>query len=177
MLRLPPAWLLTPVALVASTSGYAVDYLSVEQAQAAILPGRSLTAAKIRLTTVQRKAIEAKSGLKVRHTTLHAWRSEGGEWFVVDEVFGKHEFITYACGIDSQGAILGLEILSYRETYGGEIREARWRAQFAGKTAAAPLKLDQDIRNISGATLSCRHVTDGVKRLLATHALVLNSFR
>ena len=36
--------------------------------------------------------------------------------------------------------------------------------------------LTEDFRtlsNISGATLSCRHVTDGVKRLLATYALVL----
>ena len=44
--------------------------------------------------------------------------------------------------------------------------DAAWRRQFAGKTARDPLKLDQDIRNISGATLSCRHVTDGIKRLL-----------
>ena len=37
----------------------------------------------------------------------------------------------------------------------------------------AKLKLDADIKNISGATISCRHVTDGVKRLLALHDLVL----
>jgi FMN-binding protein len=41
--------------------------------------------------------------------------------------------------------------------------------QFVGKTASAPLKLDADIRNISGATLSSRHVTEGVRRLLATY--------
>ena len=55
------------------------------------------------------------------------------------------------------------------------MRNAKWRAQFAGKDARAPLKLDVDIKNISGATLSSRHITDGVKRLLATHALVLAS--
>ena len=37
----------------------------------------------------------------------------------------------------------------------------------------AHLKLDEDIQNISGATLSCRHLTDGVKRLLALYDLVL----
>ena len=63
----------------------------------------------------------------------------------------------------------GIEILDYRESHGGEIRDAKWRAQFLGKTAADPLQLDRDIRNISGATLSCRHVTDGVKRLLALY--------
>ncbi|HEY4639240.1 MAG TPA: FMN-binding protein [Candidatus Udaeobacter sp.] len=29
------------------------------------------------------------------------------------------------------------------------------------------------MKNISGATLSCRHITDGVKRLLALHEIVL----
>jgi Na+-translocating ferredoxin:NAD+ oxidoreductase RnfG subunit len=173
MHRLPTAWLLTPVALVASTSGYAVTYLTVEQAQQAVFPDAKFTAASIRLTSAQRKAVEERSGVRVRTSELRAWRTDAGGWFIVDEVLGKHEFITYACGLDSRGAVVGLEIMDYRETYGGEIRGEKWRRQFAGKTAAAPLKLDADIRNISGATLSCRHVTDGVKRLLATHALVL----
>ena len=59
-----------------------------------------------------------------------------------------------------------IEILDYRETHGGEIRLAAWRRQFVGKTAQAPVKLDQDIKNISGATLSSKHITGGVKRLL-----------
>jgi len=41
-----------------------------------------------------------------------------------------------------------------------------------GKKYGARLKLDDDIKNVSGATLSCRHVTDGVKRLLATHEIL-----
>jgi hypothetical protein len=35
------------------------------------------------------------------------------------------------------------------------------------------LKLDSDIKNISGATLSCRHITDGVKRLLSFYEIAL----
>jgi Na+-transporting NADH:ubiquinone oxidoreductase subunit NqrC len=50
------------------------------------------------------------------------------------------------------------------------VRDPRWRAQFVGKRAGAPLSLDDDIQNISGATLSCRHVTEGVKRILALQA-------
>ena len=91
----------------------------------------------------------------------------------MDEVLGKHEFITYAAALDASGAVLGVEIMDYRETYGYQVRDAQWRKQFAGKTVRSPLKLDDDIKNISGATLSSRHVTDGVKRLLATHAIAL----
>jgi Na+-translocating ferredoxin:NAD+ oxidoreductase RnfG subunit len=97
----------------------------------------------------------------------------GGGWFLVDEVLGKHEFITYALGLDASGAVKSVEIMDYRESYGYDVRKDQWRAQFTGKTAADPLKLDQDIKNISGATLSSRHITDGIKRLLATYDLVL----
>lgn len=63
-----------------------------------------------------------------------------------------------------------MDILEYRETHGYEVRNARWRAQFAGKDAHSELQLGRDVRNIRGATLSCRHVTSGVRRLLAIHA-------
>jgi Na+-transporting NADH:ubiquinone oxidoreductase subunit NqrC len=62
-----------------------------------------------------------------------------------------------------------VEILQYRESYGGEVREPSWLGQFIGKTAASPLKVGSDIRNISGATLSSLHLTEGVKRILATY--------
>lgn len=166
-------WLIAPAVLAASTSGYATTYLTVEQAQAAIFPGATLTPAPVTLTAAQRAAIEKTSGIRVRSSEVKAWRVTGGGWFVVDEVLGKHEYITYAVGLDVSGATHGIEILDYRETYGGEIRNPKWRSQFTGKTSAAPLKLDVDIKNISGATLSSRHITDGVKRILATYDLVL----
>jgi Na+-transporting NADH:ubiquinone oxidoreductase subunit NqrC len=55
------------------------------------------------------------------------------------------------------------------------VRNEAWRKQFTGKTSTASLKLGDDIRNISGATLSCRHVTDAVKRLLATYDIALKA--
>jgi hypothetical protein len=164
-----------PAALAGSTSGYAVTYLTVEQAQAALFPGATFMPVTVKLDATQRKAIQQRSGMRVRSAELHAWRTANGGWFLVDNVIGKHEFITYACAIDAAGTVVGVEILDYRETYGGEVRNEKWRAQFAGKTLTAPLKLDDDIKNISGATLSCRNITDGVKRLLATHELVLKA--
>jgi Na+-transporting NADH:ubiquinone oxidoreductase subunit NqrC len=66
-----------------------------------------------------------------------------------------------------------VEILTYRESYGGEIRNADWRKQFVGKNARSRLSLNGDIRNISGAKLSSRHVTEGIKRILATYEICL----
>jgi len=142
-----PAFVAAPLAL-ALPAAHATTYLTVAQAQDALFPGRTFT------------AFPGRDRL---------WRVSSGGWFIVDDVLGKHELITYAVGLDAEGRITGIEILEYRESHGGEVRDARWRAQFAGKTSHDPLSLDRDIRNISGATLSCRHVTDGVKRLLALY--------
>jgi Na+-transporting NADH:ubiquinone oxidoreductase subunit NqrC len=60
-----------------------------------------------------------------------------------------------------------VEILEYRESHGGEIRNDRWLAQFAGRSTPAQLRFRTDIKNIAGATLSSEHVTAGVRRILA----------
>jgi len=165
-------WVVLPVVVV-SSAAHATTYFSTEQAQQAIFPGQRLTAAFVTLSDSQAKAIEQASGIDVRNREVHAWKVEGGGWFVLDEVVGKHEFITYAVGIDASGAVSGLEIVDYRETYGYQVRDPAWRSQFVGKTAADPLKLSRDIRNVSGATLSCKHIADGVKRVLATYEVAL----
>jgi len=105
----------------------------------------------------------------VRHREMQIWKVSNGGYFVVDEVVGKHDFITYAIGLNSNGTVKQIEIMTYRESYGYQVRNIEWRNQFIGKNSSAPLKLNQDIKNISGATLSSRHVADGVKRILATY--------
>jgi len=142
-----PAFIAAPLVIIPA---HATTYLTVERAQQVLFPGASFTPV----------ALKGKE---------RVWRAAGAGWFVVDEVLGKHELITYAVGLDPQGRVRGIEVLDYRESHGGEIRDPQWRLQFAGKTARDPLQLDRDIRNISGATLSCRHVTDGVKRILALY--------
>ena len=169
--RLEP-WLI-PLAALAATPAYATVYLSVEQAQAALCPGATLAAAPRTLTLAQVAAIQRRSGQRVLSPDLHAWKISTGGWFLVDQVIGKHEFITYAVAIDAAGAVTGIDILESRESYGGEVRRPAWRAQFVGKRADSQLKLGGDIKNISGATLSSKHITDGIKRLLVTHAVAL----
>jgi len=165
-------WLWLPVAAI-STSAYAATYFTTEQAQQAIFPGKMMTAAFVALSDAQAKQIEKTTGVNVRTREVKAWKVEGGGVFVLDEVVGKHEFITYAVGINEDGRVAGVEIVDYRESYGYEVRNAEWRAQFIGKSSGDPLQLTQDVRNVSGATLSCKHVTGGVKRVLATYAVAL----
>jgi hypothetical protein len=167
-------WTAAPLVIISGAlPSYATTYLTVQQAQRTIFPGAKLTPADVRLTDAQRKEIEKLSGIHVRNPEQQVWQVAGGGWFILDEVLGKHEFITYAVGLNADGSIKQIEVMDYRENYGAEIRGEKWRSQFAGKTSKSKLKLDNDIKNISGATLSCRHVTDGVKRLVAFYEVAL----
>ncbi|NMH66532.1 FMN-binding protein [Shewanella salipaludis] len=166
-----------PMAVVTAPA-FAADYLTIPQAQALIFPaGAQFTDQGKLLTSDAKDQIKDLAGVRQRHDKQPIWRVEQeGKflgWFIVDDVVGKHEYITYAVGISPAGEVLSMEILSYRETHGGQVRDAAWRQQFKGKTLKDPFKLDNDVSNISGATLSCRNLLDGVKRLLAIHKLFL----
>jgi hypothetical protein len=142
-----------PAAAIVSVASpaYAVQYLTVDAAQKLAFPAAS-------------RFIENGG------TT---WKAQAGDrllgLFVLDHVIGKHLYIDYAVALDTSGRVMRIDILQYRESYGGEVREPGWLAQFVGKTSASPLKIGSDIRNISGATLSSQHLTEGVKRVLGTY--------
>jgi Na+-translocating ferredoxin:NAD+ oxidoreductase RnfG subunit len=169
-------FLLPVVAVVAPAQ--ATDYLTVAAAQSALFPkATAFVAHPLKFNADQRDKIKSLAGVRQRTEDQQIWRAErDGQlqgWFIVDEVVGKHEFITYATAVSPDGHVLGLEVMSYRETHGGQIRDIGWRKNFFGKTLASPFKLDEDIPNISGATLSSRNVLDGVKRQLVIHKLYL----
>lgn len=170
--------LLVPVALCAAAPAYAQVYLSAEQAQQALFPAATrFVAAPVTLSDTQRDLIEEKSGVRQRWQTQEVWRAEREGallgWFIVDKVVGKHEFITYGAALSPEGKVLGVEIMTYLETYGGQVRDAAWRQNLVGKSSADAFKLGKDVTNISGATLSCRNVSNGVKRLLALQEVAL----
>lgn len=167
-----------PAVTATAAPAFAADYLSVEQAQRAVVPqANSFVAYPVTLSEAQLKRIKAIAQVPQRTDRPRVWRAlAGGKlvgWVIVDEVIGKHELITYATGISPDGRVLGVEIMSYRESKGDQVRNPRWRALFRGKSVTDPFKLNKDIPNISGATLSCRNITDGVKRLLALHEVAL----
>ena len=167
----------TTLAALASApaSAFAVDYLTLEQAAQLMFPDADrLDAREIALDAAQLQSLDAQGlrGRSARWTVRVARRGDATLGFVVaDAVIGKFELISYAVGINNDGAVRQIEILSYRESHGGEVRLPAWRRQFVGKTASSALRVGDDIANISGATLSCTHVTEGVRRILAIVAL------
>jgi hypothetical protein len=159
-------------ALAPAPPAIAADYLTAEAAQRALFPeADTFTPVAVALDAAARQRVLALAGPQPRHGTLGVWAARRGDELVghvfVDEVLGRVDLITYAAGIDTAGRLRTPEILSYRESHGGEIRADGWRRQFAGRDALAALRPGRDIRNIAGATLSCEHVTQGIRWLLA----------
>jgi len=85
---------------------------------------------------------------------------------VVSEEVGKYRPITFMVGTTPDLRVERVTILVYRESHGGEVRRDRFLNQYRGKTAASPLRRNQDIINISGATLSVRALNFGVRKVL-----------
>ncbi|MBU3602509.1 FMN-binding protein [Polynucleobacter sp. AM-25C3] len=171
----PNALLIIGLAAAAPIVAHAKIYVSVEQAQKILMPNQSLTKNPIIITDGLQDKMRAASSIRHPFQGDRIWKAVDGSWFIVDEVVGKHEMITYAVALSPSGAVTGIEILDYVESYGYEVAEAQWRKQFIGKTATDPIKLNQDIQNIGGATLSCKHLTDGVKRVAVLYDLALKN--
>jgi hypothetical protein len=148
-------WLrwVAPVAAVTSIAApaYAAQYMSIEEAQKHAFPNASFT--------------EVQAG--------RIWKAQGGGgggYFYYDHVVGKHLLIDYTVAVGSDGRVRRVDILNYRESYGGEVHDASWLAQFVGKSSQSDVRVNADIRNISGATLSSTHLAEGVKKVLMYHA-------
>ena len=156
----------------------AAEYLSIEGAQKGLFPQADhFNEMVLSLSPEQRERVAALAGSQPPHRSLRAWRALKGDellgFLFVDEVIGKEDFITYAVGIDAHGRLTAPEVLAYRESHGGEIRNAAWRQQFAGREGLGQVRVQTDIKNIAGATLSCQHVTEGVRWLMALWQVTL----
>ena len=177
-LRNVGALLVVPALISPASQALAKDYLSVAQAQHVLFPtANNFVSMPIVLNKSQLDSIKKLSGVPQRTATPAIWRVEQNGraqgWLLIDQVIGKHEYITYATAISPDGHVMGVEILRYLESYGGEVVNPRWRDKFRGKALSDKFRLNDDIPNISGATLSSRNLTDGVKRMLALYSVAL----
>jgi hypothetical protein len=170
------AALVVPPAQVAIAS----DYMSVDAAQRGLFAQADrFDEIVLALSPAQKASVTGLAGPQPPHRSLRAWKAlQGGDllgYVFVDEVLGRQDMITYAVGIDRSGRMGPLEILAYRESHGGEIRGNAWRNQFDGRAGLEHLRFGTDIKNIAGATLSCEHVTQGVRWIAALWQVVLRS--
>ena len=86
---------------------------------------------------------------------------------IITEEIGKFHPFTFVVGVDMEGEITNIAVLVYRESRGGEIARKRFLYQFLGKSFKNPIRINKDIINITGATMSVQYVCAGVRKVLA----------
>jgi Na+-translocating ferredoxin:NAD+ oxidoreductase RnfG subunit len=124
---------------------------------------------RIALSASQQKAVEKRLGYApqadwVLYYGLTGDRLDG--FALVDHELGQHEPITFGTLVGTDGALQRLEVMVYREAYGDEVKDQRFRKQFVGKTAQDPVKHGADIVAVAGATISSNAMAHGAKRAL-----------
>jgi hypothetical protein len=167
-------FMLVPTAIVASAVGapaaQAKIFMGIEQAQQLMFPGATFEQHFISLDQTQFNAIIKDSNVNIYNREVKAWKVSNGGWFIIDQVRGKDDWISYAVSISPEGKVQQVEILECLENYAG-ITNPDWRAQFYGGKRGAQF---ENVLIISGSTLSCGQMVSGVKRILSTHALILS---
>lgn len=124
----------------------------------------------LRLSQDKKDVIEQRIGWKFPEESFELYIGETGDkidgYAMIHNTIGKHKHMTYMVGVDAKGACSNVELLVFREAKGSEVGRKRFNVQYEGKTVSDPIRINKDIINISGATMSVRSISAGVKRVL-----------
>jgi Na+-translocating ferredoxin:NAD+ oxidoreductase RnfG subunit len=162
--------------LSASEDERGVDvYLTKKEAFALAFPGADqIKKEKKWLTDTQREAIGKILGeeYKKRRLTYYFGLNDGGRpssAMIIGNEIGRSYPITFMVVINPDGTVKDVEIMVYREPHGWEVRFESFLSQFFGRDAGSPF---DDINNITGATLSVRSMTRGIKKAVAEFQVI-----
>ena len=70
------------------------------------------------------------------------------------------------------GEVRSVRVLAFHEPL-DYLPAEKWYAQFQGKTRADRLRVGSDVHAVVNATLSTRAASDGIRRVLAYHAVLI----
>lgn len=150
---------------------HAEVFMSEEDAIKIMLPkSQRVRKEQLRLTAAQKESVEQRIGWKFPEETFDLYIGESGDtidgYAMVHNTIGKHKHMTYMVGVDPKGECSDVELLVFREAKGSEVGRKRFNSQYEGKTVHDPIRINKDIINLSGATMSVRSINAGVKRVL-----------
>lgn len=151
-----------------AASAFSQQYLTPDEALRIAFPEPARIEKKLVAATNEQRARIAETA-KLQEVERFYEHYEGRTpegallgYAVIGDVIGKHQPITYMIAFAPDHAVRAIEILVYRESYGYEVRRESFRRQFYGKGPEAPIRLNAEIRNITGATISCRSIIRAV---------------
>ncbi len=147
-------------------------YLDLEQALEKVFPGADkIWSEKWLPTPAEKQSLEFALGwhLNQESFVFHRASDKGKDlgYAMVDHQRGRFKPITFMVQISPVGKVGRVEVMVYRESHGDGVKRQRFLKQFRGKTTNDPIRMNRDITVLSGATMSSRALTAGVKKALA----------
>ena len=109
------------------------------------------------LTKDIKKSVRGLIHRDLKGLRLRYWDDGVQTAWILDEI-GKTKPITVGVVIQD-GKISRLQVLTYRESHGGEVRYPFFTDQFKGMSLTNSARLSDGVNGISGATLSVRALT------------------
>jgi len=109
-------------------------------------------------------------GHRYKKIRVPYWQSECRSAWILEEI-GKERYITTGFVINTQG-LEKTKVLIFRESRGWEVKHDYFGQQFVGANLNKKNKLDKNIDNISGATMSVNAVTNLSRMALLLHSHV-----
>jgi hypothetical protein len=167
-MRILLALLLLPAMVEAKT-------ISREEALKSAFPGAEIRSQVIFLTVAEKTEVEKKSGAKVSTElvamyTAHQNGIEVGRAYLDTHVVRtKKESLLIL--LNPNGTLKRVEVVAFLEP-SEYLPSERWYQQFEGKALDDDLKLQREIRAVTGATLTAIATTEAVRRVMAIDSVV-----
>ena len=147
-------------------------YLTEEQALALIFPEcDEIVADEFVMTPEEKNSLEKLLSRRLYEDGFGVYigKKKGSiqGYAIITEEIGKFHPFTFVVGVGTDGKITNIAVLIYRESRGGEIAKKRFLYQFMGKSFKNPIRINKDIINVTGATMSVQCMCAGVRKVLA----------
>lgn len=153
----------------------ATVYMTQPQALARAFPGARVERSTHALTEPQARAVEARARARLSSRLViayAAWRGDtlaGTAFFDTRTVRTMPAVLMVVVAPDS--TVRSVDVLAFHEP--PDYRPpARWLGLYGGRRLDERLQPGRDLRNLSGATLSARAVTESVRLALALYEVI-----
>lgn len=170
MFRRPFCMLVFVCAGLIMSGAHAKTFLTMDEALASVYPDAEVVRTTVYLTDAQQRHIEKVAGSRLTSSIVHPYEVRRNGERVAVVFFDAHRVRTLPqtlmVALDAQGVVEAVRVLVFAEPE-EYLAPSGWIAQFTGKALTDELQLERGIDGITGATLTARATTQGVRRLAA----------
>ena len=167
-------WVTAMILGLTVSTASALDVSSKEEAIKFVFQGADkIVKKRIRLSTAQRAAIGKLTTQVIRDKAMTFYiGKKGGQamgYAVAERVTNRSWTISYVVVMNADGSIKNVEVLNYEGARNWGVQYESWLKQFFGKKADSDF---QSVSGITGATVSVRTVTAGVRKVVSAYQVI-----